>query len=307
MNLLNGTEFVNYDVGEIELVSTGYGVINKTCGGLMRGGIHLIAGSTGSGKSLFLLHTAVQTALNNQDTNVFYLSFENDPRVDKSRYLQSLKTYNVQNLSRVNNLYFVLDIQDCDDVFTKKTTISRLAKKDESKVTLSQIFNIDNSIIFVDGAEYQMTSASEGSELFKQGKELMTLMSESSKKHNTVIVSSWQLCRGTSDKKIEKLSCDDISMSIAVARIATTIWAIKKSPDNWQIVNIKSRQEVLEEPRAYTLYDKNHHFNVQCQFNEIKTKSKPQSSNIDVYYDDDDDDTLSKEEYLSRLVQRMKR
>ncbi len=261
MNLLLGDQLIDLNVGEVELIPTGVEAINATVEGLMRGGIHLIAGATGSGKSLFLLHSAIQTAINNQDTPVVYISFENDIRIDRDRYIKALDTYHI--VDPLDNLIFVLDANDCDDVFSRSIDLT-IQKKKENIDTLSDLFKIPNSIIFVDGAEYQMSGADDGSKLFEQGKKLMTLMSDSAKKNNSCIICAWQFARGTSHTKIENLSTDDLSMSIAVARIATTVWAIKKTPTDWQIINIKSRQEVIDEPKAFSLYDRNHKFNVKC-------------------------------------------
>ena len=267
MNLLTASEFEEFEAGEVELIPTGCSVITSTVGGLMEGGIHLVAGATGSGKSMFLLHSAIQVAKANPNKTVFYISFENDPRIDKSRFVKALDTYHIES-STLDNLYFVLGASESDDMFKKSSKPIVALAKEKSTATLSDLFDTElakDNIFFIDGAEYQMSSAKEGSELFEQGQKLMAMMSKCALKNNACIICSWQLVRGTNDKKIEKLSCDDISMSIAVARIATTIWAIKKTGDSWGIINIKSRQEVLEEPRAFSLYDRNHNFTVKCQ------------------------------------------
>ena len=89
-------EFKEAKLPKIEYIKTNCKCVDNMTNGLVENGIHLICGGSGNGKSLLLLHIALNIA---KVKPVLYLSLENDIRIDKIRFDRALETYKLDNLA----------------------------------------------------------------------------------------------------------------------------------------------------------------------------------------------------------------
>ena len=210
--------------------------------GFMIPSVNVIAGSTGDGKSLALLHLAYRASLEHK---VLYISCENAIQTDYKRINKIRKTYgdiNDNNITYINIL---------DQEFEKDTKVTE-------KDVLNLIIKGDFEMIFIDSYQVMFdTDAEDGASLFQIGNKLIKLVYSAAVASNTAVFITWQLVRAKIDK-IEDVDENDISQSMGIARYATSMFVIKgnkKKSTDWKIKLVKSREDFLTNDPIDLLYD----------------------------------------------------
>lgn len=193
--------------------------------------VNVIAGGTGDGKSLCLLHLAY---LSSYDHKILYISCENEITVDLkdrvSKIKERYKYYNEDNITYIN----VLDKLENENTDTKPAEVLQLINSGKY------------DMIFLDS--YQVlfdTEASDGASLYQIGNTIMKALYGCSVKSKVAVFITWQLARIKVDS-IDDIDENDISQSMGIARYANTMFAIKRSKKqlkNWKIKLIKSRSD----------------------------------------------------------------
>ena len=224
------------------MLKSGCYVIDKTTGGLKKGGIHLIAGASGHRKSFTLLHMAL---LMSQDNDVIYFSLENDLEEDKTRIDQACKLY---NLPLENERFNYLKLSYEDDV-----------------ESIYKLLNANKDfVVFIDGTEF-CVGGDTGAGMFASGKTFMENLMRIAEDNDHTFILSWQLCRGVDKIKIEDISFDHLSTSMSAVRIAYTIWAVKTDYTSYitDMILLKSRGMIYSERKAWALCNRDREFYIK--------------------------------------------
>lgn len=200
--------------------------------GFMIPSVNVIAGSTGDGKSLMLLHLAYRASV---DHKILYVSCENSIQTDYKRIKKIRQTYgdiNDNNITYINIL---------DQEFEKDTRV-----KDKDIIDL--IVNGNFEMIFIDSYQIMFDKGEDGASLYKVGNELIKTVYGAAVESNTAVFLTWQLVRAKVDK-IDDIDENDISQSMGIVRYATSMFVIKrnkKKKNDWKIKLIKSREDFID-------------------------------------------------------------
>lgn len=198
--------------------------------GFTTSSVNVIAGGTGDGKSLCLIHLAYRASY---DHKILYISCENSIQTDSKRFdkiKETYEEYNEDNITYIN----VLDKLENENTETKPAEILQLINSGKY------------DMVFLDS--YQVlfdAEASDGATLYKIGNTIMKALYGCSVKSNVAVFITWQLAR-IKVESIEDIDENDISQSMGIARYANTMFVIrrsKKNLKNWKIKLIKSRED----------------------------------------------------------------
>ncbi len=250
MEIYTFDEFSGLTFEDMKFIKTNCKCIDSTLNGLVEGGIHLIAGATGNGKSLLLLHLALNIAKTRQ---VFYISLENDIRIDNVRFKLAKKQYGITSAS-------FLYMNGIDTSFV----IGRNQEVKKNKTLLDLLGDYNDAVVVIDGPEY-ITSGKDGTEMYNSGNDLVRKLQDLCKSNNLTFLLSWQMQRGSNNVKIEDISTDYLSTSIGAPRVASSVWCIKKDnvKRNWALICLKSRTEIYNDIKAYPLSDEKNKFDIR--------------------------------------------
>ena len=203
--------------------------------------INILAGRTGSGKSLALLHLAYRLSITNK--SVCYISFENDIYTDAERLKEIDKTY----IEKGNfDYYNYLELEALGYGVDKKNIVELFKKY---------------KYVFLDAYQLLCDDLSDGASMHAAGNVLMKELHKLTLKHDITFFLSWQLTRGAPND-IKEIEVDDMSFSMGINRYATTVWAIAKvvreedSKIFWNIRLIKSRAKYDATKTIISMYSR---------------------------------------------------
>ena len=181
-----------------------------TLGGMHSDTINLFSGGTGSGKSLYLLHLALNVA--KQGHEVYYLSLENSKKTDYKRLKEACKLYSIPETIKFHFLN------------TKKDYEIRAFKNDLKDFKAAKKGHI---FVFIDAPEYLFDYNDTSSGLYGQGVSILNEFNELADGGNMVICMTWQAVRGATQKE-KGITLDDLANSMAASRISAFVWAIEQ-------------------------------------------------------------------------------
>lgn len=185
--------FSDGSIGELQFLSTGVKQFDKLSGGIPCGGITIVAGATGNGKSMLLMHIASNIARN---ARILYISVENLPEVDKKRF---------------NSLPYNFDRNNFDYVGVQMQRISDYEQL--AKDIVEAITTLHYKAVFIDGGDILIEGV-DGATMYENGNSFMKELLASCSVNKTAIIVSWQLSRGAIQKKIEDIDTCDVATSM---------------------------------------------------------------------------------------------
>lgn len=261
-------EFMDTDFGELKFIHTNCTCIDEMTNGLVEDGIHLITGGSGQGKSLILMHLAVNIA---NTKPLLYISLENDIRIDKARMSLANNKYKID--VDKSALFYVNGIDEGKGITKNAKKISGL---------LEYIETCNDMVVVIDAPEY-LSNSKDGMESYQNGKDLLEKLKVITTKNHITLIMSWQLQRGI-PRDISEFSVDYLSASMAAARIASSVWAVHKSQGSTKMKLLKCRTEINKSfDTTYTIGDTSNRYDIRgvaVATNPSKEDLKKQLGNI---------------------------
>ena len=233
MEFLTLKDYLELDFPPVEFIKTGAKNFDNIVGGILKGGITVIAGGSGQGKSMVGLHLASSLSKENK---VLYASMENDVRIDLKRF-NDIISKNIYEIN-INNINYVN--AGCE--FDENNML--LSNKDIFNNLIQEIPNYE--IIVIDGLDLLVDLSEDGADLYKNGNLLMKLLHKSLKENGlekTAIIITWQMNRNANVKKIEELNQYAIGTSMGIIRYASHVYGVCRFENNWYLKLMKSRTE----------------------------------------------------------------
>lgn len=215
--------------------------IDEIANGIAKGEIHCVAGPSNSGKSLTLLHLAINAAI--EGNKICYISLENDVADDVERII---------DISNIYSLYINENIIENFEYCNLSTEENR---KEKLEIIIKQLDDFD--IVFVDGTEF-LIIGSTPVEVSAYGKSLMNSLRIACREKNSSMILSWQTGRQAGGKKLEDLGLEDLSGSMSVPQQCYTVWMIKQWHEkkfNWKLKLIKCRSKYDFDKTSINVYD----------------------------------------------------
>ena len=205
--------------------------------GLLCGGIHVLGGASGHGKSLALLKLA-ELCASAGNGSILYVSVENDICTDYSRFKFDKYSNNID--------YVNVAFQDIN--------------LDHLKYYIYNTLEQDKyNYVFIDGLELCLDNTRESSDLYTSGNDLFHDIRARIVNKNTAVVLSWQLRRDTNLSSIDKISIDDFATSMGIVRYASQVYCILRTKTKWSIKRLKCRSDCDFDKltKEYIIYDNN--------------------------------------------------
>lgn len=250
MQIFSYEDIISTDIPPKEHVKTGTKLDDLCNGGFVKGEVHLFCGSSGQGKSLSLLHLALNCAI--EGNSVIYIVFENSYEEDFERIKDAHNIYkDYINDNLYNNFIYYNDSEERGNTKEKLETI--LSNLEE------------NDIVFVDGTEF-LISGSSPTEISSNGRTIMSTLVVSVRKTNSTLVMSWQTNRLAGGKKIEELGIEDLSGSMSMPQQASSVWLVRQWREktfNWKIRRIKCRGKVEQKNDTINVLNEKEEFNLR--------------------------------------------
>lgn len=255
MEVFTLEEYFNMDIPDIEFYKTDSYSFDLIVGGIIQGGITVIAGGTGQGKSMVGLHLA---SLLSKDNKILYLSIENAIQIDIKRFKKTCEIYdyNANNIAYINAILYEESYKDILTYCLEKVK--------------SQEFNI----LVIDGADLMFKDGDDGAKMFKEGEDFMKILHKTLSDTSSSCILTWQLNRGGIMKKtIEDIDTSDIATSMGIVKYASQVYAVKrqlkdeKNPSKWFIRLIKTRTEANWEQSIMNILDEDNNINLKYEDN----------------------------------------
>ena len=266
MEFLTLKDYLELDFPPVEFIKTGAKNFDNIVGGILKGGITVIAGGSGQGKSMVGLHLA---SLLSKENKVLYASMENDVRIDLKRFndVLSKKIYDI-NINNINYVNAGCEIDENNMLLSNKDIFNNL---------INEIPNYD--IVVIDGLDLLVDLSEDGAELYKNGNLLMKLLHKSLKENGleTAIIITWQMNRNANVKKIEELNQYAIGTSMGIIRYASHVYGVCRFENNWYLKLMKSRTEFNIDASYIDILD---------QYNNINLNNALQKKEVNEFIDD---------------------
>lgn len=213
---------------EIEYYKTGIIQFDNYAGGIPKRGLTTLAGAAGFGKSMALMHMASNTAFNNKDKKVLYISCENYIDVDMLRLNKAIVDYNIED-----NLYYI----NISELITRPTVLTDM---------FEQILEFAPDILFLDAPEVLVVPDGEEQQFVAYEKFVNKISVLSL--NTCTVVTSWQLKNGCASKSIDEYTSDDLSRTIRVAQSSVIVYSVGKGKDNLRYLKVlKNRLGIIPE------------------------------------------------------------
>ena len=258
MEIFTLGEYLSMDIPDIEFYETGSYSFDNIVGGIIQGGITVIAGGTGQGKSMVGLHLA---SLLSKENKVLYLSIENAIQIDIKRFKKTLEIYDydVDNISYINAILY-------DESYTEIL-----------KTCLEKIKSQEYNILVIDGADLMFKDTDDGAKMFKEGEDFMKILHKTLSDTSSSCILTWQLNRGGIMKKtIDDIDTSDIATSMGIVKYASQVYAVKrqlkdeKSPNKWFLRLIKTRTEANWDHATINILDDKNVINLKYSDEYVK-------------------------------------
>lgn len=237
--ILTGPEFANEATKEREDLESG-----TELDGIMpifKDSLTVISAPPKSGKSLFMLHLALNLAWSGN--LVLYLSLENSKAQDKKRLLNACDTYG----KKPPDLWCYVNVRSIPSSQKAQSVLAFISKFEEYDA------------VFIDATERITQMGESGSEISKNGRDLLdSLLNARSDNENTpALICTWQYNKQNLNNKIEEASLASLGGSISAVQIADNIWTIlrDKKSNRWVAKLLNSREEYNIENDTFDVWD----------------------------------------------------
>lgn len=246
---MNLNEWYELDIPEIEFIKTGAQNFDDIVGGIIKGGITVVAGGSGQGKSLIGLHLASLLSATNK---IHYISIENALQIDLKRFsdLSSKRIYSM-------NMYNI----DYENANMIDDSYSALFKSIVATMN-------DYDVIVIDGLDLMIDVAEDGADMYKNGNILMKNLHNALKDNPFVsIIITWQMNRNSNVKKIDELNQYAIGTSMGIVRYASHVYGVARIDKQWFLKLMKSRTEFNIDKQYINIldYDNNVNLNINAK------------------------------------------
>ena len=216
-----------------------------------------------NGKSLFMLHLAMNLAW--EGNIVLYISLENTLRQDLNRMKSARNTYG----KKQPESFFYINKE-------------RVPSKYMSEFVYKVIQNFgEYDVIFIDATEKIISLGETGSEISKNGKEVLDniLACKAQNENKPAIVCSWQFSKQNLNNKIEEASLASLGGSISAVQMADSIWTIvrNRAKGEWKIKLLASREDYSTDKDTVDVYWNNQfdlRTNADLLIEDLKKKVK---------------------------------
>ena len=253
MEFLTLKEYLEMDIPDIEFYKTTSYCFDNIVGGIIKGGITVVAGGTGQGKSMVGLHLA---SLLSKNEKVLYLSIENAIQIDMKRFRKSMDLYRAtpENITYINAILY-------DESY-----------KEILNSCLEMVKNQEYQIFVIDGADLMFKDQEDGAKMFKEGEDFMKVLHKTLSDTSSSCILTWQLNRGGITKKIEEIDTSDIATSMGIVKYASQVYAVKRQvkeskdkkeniKDDWCLRLIKTRTEAKWDKSTINILDERNNIN----------------------------------------------
>lgn len=224
--------------------------MDNISGGIAKGEIHCICGSTGSGKSMTLMHVALNSCIEGYKCCI--IALENDYPDD------------IERIKEANDIYCLYINENLITNFKYYNIQNEKDAVEKIKFILEKMQEFD--IVFVDGTEFLITGTTP-TEISANGRKLMMDLRMAARQTNTSLVMSWQTNRPAGGKKFEELCAEDLSGSLSVPQQCYTIWILKQWVEankmNWKMKLVKNRSKYDFSKSTFAVLDENKQFNLR--------------------------------------------
>lgn len=216
-----------------------------------------------NGKSLFMLHLAMNLAW--EGNIVLYISLENTLRQDLNRMKSAKNTY---GKGQPESFFYI--------------NKERVPSKYISEFVYKVIQNFgEYDVIFIDATEKIISLGETGSEISKNGKEVLDniLACKAQNENKPAIVCSWQFSKQNLNNKIEEASLASLGGSISAVQMADSIWTIvrNRAKGEWKIKLLASREDYSTDKDTIDVYWNNQfdlRTNADLLIEDLKKKVK---------------------------------
>lgn len=232
---------------------------------IYKNSITLVCAKPKSGKSMFITHLA--TNLAKMGHSVLYISLENGSRVDKDRFTHACELYKLTDKQKQNLLYIPFD----DGINSQKLGFAAI-------IEFLGLPECSFDVIFIDALERVITRGESGSEISKNGYEVLNLLQTTIRNSDShpALIATWQFNKSGFDKRIEDVDMDALGGSISAAQIAETLWVIRrdsKKREDWRAKLLASRELSSDNTIVDVYYDDGMNISLEKNLDELLRKS----------------------------------